>query len=214
MEIWTRLRSTLAPNNGAETRRPSSHVVEEVRRSSSSDASAANRHDGDSMLSKAEGRQSGGEGFTGPLAQAVSSDSNSDPGLNSDEEALFKLGDGLWIHEKYLAYLAKSKDIDTLLYQEGQPGDIDHGWMAIAPEWTHALGFGSTKEEASVDLQSKLVSTKLSYIEEKDVIGIKLIPVEPCKKDAVKVRYSRRRAKYYDRLERESTAFGWSSIKV
>ena len=46
-------------------------------------------------------------------------------------------------------------------------------WMAVAPEWQIALGFGTTIEEASEDLQSKLVATKLTIIEEKRKEDIK-----------------------------------------
>ncbi|BDA50050.1 hypothetical protein COCOBI_15-1780 [Coccomyxa sp. Obi] len=134
--------------------------------------------------------------------------------VSTHEEELYKLGDDIWVHEKYLAYLKKPKDLDIILYQTGQPGDKDHRWMAQAPEWPNAFGFGSSKEEASEYLQSGLVAAKLMFIEDKDVDGIEQIPVRPCKKNAEKARRNRWHASRYDRLEKESTDWVWSKIRV
>lgn len=123
---------------------------------------------------------------------------------------MFKLGDGLWVHEKYLAYLEKPKDIDILLYRHGEPDN--YMWMAIAPEWDSAQGFGSSKEEASDDLQSKLLGSKLTMMEAKDVVYIKTIPIEPCWKNADKAR--RRWASYFDDLQKDCSAWEWGKIRA
>lgn len=104
------------------------------------------------------------------------SDSDSDIELDSDEEDLHKLGDGLSVHEKYLAYLVKPKEMNIILYQHGHLGDVDHEWMALAPEWKMAIGSGSTQEKASKDFQSKLVFTKLPFIEERMWLALSRFP--------------------------------------
>ncbi|CAL8465361.1 g4897 [Coccomyxa elongata] len=84
--------------------------------------------------------------------------------------------------------------------------------MAIAPEWNGALGFGSCKEEASDDLQSKLLEIKLIMIEAKDAVNIEMMPIEPCWKNADKER--RRWASYYDGLQEDCSAWEWGKIRV
>ncbi|BDA50035.1 hypothetical protein COCOBI_15-1630 [Coccomyxa sp. Obi] len=134
--------------------------------------------------------------------------------IDKVEEDLYKLGDGLWVHEKYLAYFEKPKDIDIILYQTGVPGDEDDQWMAIAPEWVTALGFGSTKEQASEDLQSKLALTKQWFIEDKVAHGIEKVLVKPCKENAEKVCNSLWEVNYYNKLEKDSTHWEWSTIRA
>ncbi|BDA50131.1 hypothetical protein COCOBI_15-2590 [Coccomyxa sp. Obi] len=205
------MRCTLAPNNGAETRRPLSHVVEEFRSSSRSDASAATQDDDASKLYQTEGQQNGGEGFTGPLAQDVSSDSDSDSDSesDSDEEELFNLGDGDWIHK---SYLEKPREFDIVLFCHGEPDQFL--WMAIAPEWNSALGFGSTKKEASEDLQSQLLDIKLIMMATKNVDYIKTIPLRPCMKNAEKECARGGWFSYYEKLEKDCYAWGWGTIRV
>ncbi|CAL8465364.1 g4900 [Coccomyxa elongata] len=84
--------------------------------------------------------------------------------------------------------------------------------MAIAPEWDGTLRFGSCKEEASDDLQSKLLDLKLIGIEEKNVAFIKNIPIEPCWKNANKAR--RRWASYFDDPQKDCIAWEWGKIRV
>ncbi len=128
-----------------------------------------------------------------------------------------KLGDGIWVHENYLAYLREPKDMDIILFCRGDPGT----WMAVAPEWQIALGFGTPIEEASEDLQSKLVGTKLSFIDEKIVDEIKQIPMEFKGKRARKIRegwwdgyYDEEEKAYFDEREKDASAVEWRTIQV
>ena len=128
-----------------------------------------------------------------------------------------KLGDGIWVHEGCLAYLREPKDVDIILFCQGDPGM----WMAIAPEWQIALGFGTTIEEASEDLQSALVGTKLLFIDEKLVDRIKRIPMEFIAKRARMIRkgwcdgyYDEREKAYFDDYEKDSSAVEWRTIQV
>lgn len=130
---------------------------------------------------------------------------------------MVKLGDGIWVHEKYLAYLREPKDMDIILFCRGDPGT----WMAVAPEWQVALGFGASIEEASADLQSKLVETKLMFIERKMGDFIKKIPMAPRGKRARQIRdglcngyYDEEEKAYFDERANDSSAVVWRTIKV
>ncbi|CAL8465456.1 g4992 [Coccomyxa elongata] len=147
----------------------------------------------------------------------VDSDSDSDRGLDTDEEEMMKLGDGTWVHENYLAYLREPKDVEIILFCRGDPGT----WMAVAPEWQIALGFGTTIEEASDDLQSNLVATKLLFIDEKLVDQIKRIPMDFKANRARRIRegwwdgfYDEREKAYFDKREKDASAVEWRTIQV
>ncbi|CAL8465455.1 g4991 [Coccomyxa elongata] len=154
------------------------------RHSSSSDNSAAILHDevqshsvcdfvketsGDCQAEK----HSGGEGLTGNIVQDVSSDSDSDIEVEIDAEEVAKLGDNIWLHKDYLAYL------------------------------------------------SKLVATKLTFIEEKSKWDIERIPIDPRRKRARKIRegwrdgcYDAREKAYFDDYAKDSSAVEWCTIQM
>ena len=130
---------------------------------------------------------------------------------------MLKLGEGIWVHEDYLAYLRQPKDIDVILFCKKDSGT----WMAIAPEWQLALGFGRTIEEASEDLQSKLVDTKMVMIDEKLVKSIKRFPMDFDGKRARKIREGwwdgrpdEREKAYFDGFEKDASAVEWRTIQV
>ena len=107
--------------------------------------------------------------------------------------------------------------MDIICFYRGRPAF----WMAIAPEWQCAVGFGSSIEEASEDLQSKLVATKLTFIEEKSKWDIKRIPIDPRRKRARKIRegwrdgcYDAAEKAYFDDYAKDSSAVEWRTIQV
>ncbi|CAL8465453.1 g4989 [Coccomyxa elongata] len=134
--------------------------------------------EGDSTMCKAGMQQDGGADLTGLSAQEVSSDSEpSDSGsdcvVDIDEEEVAKLGDGIWVHEGFLAYL------------------------------------------------SKLVATKLTFIDEKRKEDIKMIPRDPRRKRAWAIRngwcdgcYDEADKAYFDDYAKDSSAVEWRTIQV
>ena len=133
------------------------------------------------------------------------------------QEEVEKLGDGIWVHEAFLAYLVDPKDMDIICFRYVDPDE----WMAVAPEWQCALGFGSSIEEASADLQSKLVATKLTFIDERKIEDIKRIPHDPRPERAREIRegwhdgdYDELRKAYFDDLEKDTKAVEWTTIQV
>ena len=137
---------------------------------------------------------------------------------------MLKLGDGIWVHEDYLAYLMQPKDMDVILFCQGESETRDSpigSWMAIAPEWQCALGFGMTIEQALEDLQSKLEFTKEVLIDEKSVEQIKRIPMDFDGERARKIRegwwdgcYDEKEKAYFDKFEKDASAVEWRTIQV
>ena len=132
---------------------------------------------------------------------------------------MVKLGEGVWVHEDYLTYLRQPKDIDIILFCKRNSG----AWMAIAPEWQCALGFGMSLDEAAEDLQSKLLETKLLYIDEKIVEDIKQIPIDFKGKRARRIRQGlcdgrpdidAEEKAYFDEREKDASIVVWRTIQV
>ncbi|CAL8465459.1 g4995 [Coccomyxa elongata] len=76
-------------------------------------------------------------------------------------------------------------------------------------------------EEASEDLQSNLVATKLLFIDEKLVDDIKRIPMDFIAKRARMIRkgwwdgyYDEKEKAYFDDYENESSVVEWRTIQV
>ena len=115
--------------------------------------------------------------------------------------------------------------MDVILFCQGDspdPSDFPIGaWMAVAPEWQCALGFGMTIEQALEDLQSKLLATKLLCIDKKLVNGIKQIPIDFKGKRARRIRegwwdgcYDEEEKAYFDEHEKSASAVEWRTIQV
>lgn len=132
---------------------------------------------------------------------------------------LAKLGDGLYVTDNYLTKQSKPMDMNIILFCQGDPGNPE--WMVVAPEWQCALGFGSSIEAASGDLQSKLAATKRTFIRLKSVMDIKSIPWNPRPENAREIcdgrcngYYDEEEKAYFDELENDSSAVEWRTIQV
>ena len=130
---------------------------------------------------------------------------------------MVKLGEGVWVHENYLAHLREPKDVDIILFRKRDSGT----WVAIAPEWQCALGFGMTLDEAAEDIQSALLNTKLLCIDEKLLGGIKQIPIDFKGNRAREIRqgwwdghYDAEEKAYFDEYEDKASAVVWRTIQV
>ncbi|BDA50065.1 hypothetical protein COCOBI_15-1930 [Coccomyxa sp. Obi] len=210
MGRWIQEYSTLAPTSEVDPHRPPTHLLEELGGSTGSDVSTATVHDGDS---EAGTQKSGGDILAGLLAQEMSTDIDSECDYDTEEEEIAaKFGEEIWIQDEYLDDLRPPKEMDILLFRNGMPGG-NYEWMASAPEWHNALGFGSSSERASEDLQSKLVETKEFLIDCKVASGVKVVPLAPCRKDALMACRNWLKS-YYEGMAKDSRDVKCGKIRV